>query len=399
MADAPPLKIVHVLRAPMGGVLRHVRDLSTVQAEAGHRVGIICDTPGTAGYNETLLEALVPTLSLGLHRVHMARSVGIGDTAAAWQVLKCLKALEPDIVHGHGAKGGVYARAVGASANRTARAARLYSPHGGSLHYDPRSGTGRLYLAVERLLERFCETILFVADYEEATYHSKIGEPHCATRVIHNGLTEEEFAPAVASADAADFLFIGETRMLKGPDLFVDAIEALRQRGHADISGVMVGAGPDRAAIANRISKAGLGDAITLHEPMPARQAFALAHNVVMPSRAEAMPYVVLEALGAGKPLIATRVGGIPEIMGVGSAALVDPSLPDLIEAMDRTLTEPDWLASQMPDATDLRSRFSADAMASSVVAAYREALLRARPEGAERHKTARRAGRSSNVS
>ncbi len=65
-----------------------------------------------------------------------------------------------------------------------------------------------------------------------------------------------------------------------------------------------------------QVNRLGLDSAITFFDPMPARQAFAMARTVVVPSRAEAMPYIVLETLAAARPLIATRVGGIPEILG-----------------------------------------------------------------------------------
>ncbi|WP_306118582.1 MULTISPECIES: glycosyltransferase [unclassified Roseitalea] len=373
------MRIVHVLRAPMGGVLRHVRDLARAQAEAGHAVGLVCDVQGTQGYDEAALEALAPKLALGLHRVRMARSIGFADIASARKILKILRRLGPDAVHGHGAKGGVYARAIGRLANRNAPPARLYSPHGGSLHYDPESTAGKVYFAIERLLERHCETILFVADHERAAYRAKIGAPRCATRVVHNGLTPAEFTPVLTAPDAADFLFIGEMRRLKGPDLFVDALAALSDGGKTSVSAVMVGAGPDRAAIEARIAEAGLGDVVALRPPMPARAAFALARTVVMPSRAEAMPYIVLEALAAGRPLIATDVGGIAEIMGGHGDALIAPTLPDLTAAMAAALDDPGALGRRMPPVDTLRQRFSTAAMAEAITNACREALLQAR--------------------
>lgn len=397
MNEGAPLRIVHLLRPPFGGLMRHVRDLVLAQSAQGHEVGIVCDAPGTVGYHESTLESLKPRLSLGVHRVAIARSVGLSDIGAARTVLSILRPMQPDIVHGHSAKGGVYARALGALSNRRARPARLYSPHGGSLHYDPDSRAGKVYFAIERFLERSCETILFVADYERRTYAAKIGEPRCPTRIVYNGLADSEFEPVTTTADAGDFLFIGEMRLLKGPDLFVEAIGRLRAEGRP-INAVMVGHGPDRDQIAAQVERDGLSDAIDLRPAMPAREAFALARTVVIPSRAEAMPYIVLEALAAGRPLIATDVGGIGEIMGDNRRALVEPDAAALALAMAGALDKPDALAAMMPSTAALKARFSAAVMAEGVMNAYREALTRARANG---NNTAQpqSAPRSSNVS
>ena len=110
---------------------------------------------------------------------------------------------------------------------------------------------------------------------------------------------------------------------------------------------------------------------------MPMRQALALGRLVVLPSRAESLPYVVLETAAAGKPLITTRVGGIPEIYGILSDRLVPAgnvaALADAIAAVSR---EPDAAAAT---AEALRRRvaesFSVDAMVDAVIAGYRQAL------------------------
>lgn len=108
---------------------------------------------------------------------------------------------------------------------------------------------------------------------------------------------------------------------------------------------------------------------------MPAREAFALAHIVVVPSRAEAMPYIVLETLAAGKTMIATAVGGIPEIFGAGSPVLARPDAGELATRMADALEDPTGFAALMPDMADLRARFGADAMAASIEKAYFAAL------------------------
>jgi glycosyltransferase involved in cell wall biosynthesis len=108
---------------------------------------------------------------------------------------------------------------------------------------------------------------------------------------------------------------------------------------------------------------------------MPAREAFSLARTVVVPSRAEAMPYIVLEALAAGMPMIATAVGGIPEIFGAGSCALVTPDADELAARMAASVEDPQGFRASMPDADTLRARFGGDVMAHEIERAYFSAL------------------------
>jgi glycosyltransferase involved in cell wall biosynthesis len=376
MPDMDTLRIVHVLRAPMGGLFRHVRDLALAQEAEGHAVAVLCDAAGTAGYNEAMVAELERGTTLGVKRVPMRREVGPRDLIDARNVLKILKELQPNVLHGHGAKGGVFARALGSlvRADRS-RVARLYSPHGGSLHYDRRSNAGRVYFRVERLLERATDHILFVAAYEKRVYAEKIGEPSCPWSINHNGLRDEEFTPVHRMPDAADFLFLGELRMLKGPDIFLQALAGLRAKGFSEIRAVMVGDGPDKRSVMSLANSLDLSDAIEFRAPMPAREAFALARVFVMPSRAEALPYVVLEALGARIPVIATEVGGIPEIFGPGCPALCAPETDAIATAMRLALEDPDRLQGWMPSESTIRQNFSADTMAANVLRAYRAAL------------------------
>jgi glycosyltransferase involved in cell wall biosynthesis len=111
----------------------------------------------------------------------------------------------------------------------------------------------------------------------------------------------------------------------------------------------------------------------------PARAAFALGRLLVIPSRAESLPYIVLEAAAAGVPIIATRVGGIPEIFGPDSADLVSPGDPAaLARAIGLGLRD---LAGRRAAGARLQARvgesFSTEAMTDAVLAAYRAALAR----------------------
>ncbi|GLS33404.1 Glycosyltransferase involved in cell wall bisynthesis [Mesorhizobium albiziae] len=373
------LRIVHCFRSPVGGIFRHVRDLTEAQVAAGHVVGIVCDSTTGGEFEERLFDDLESTLALGVRRTPMQRHIGPGDIASAWRTYKLIKELQPDVIHGHGAKGGVYARVFGSLLRVSrSRVARLYSPHGGSLHYDETTMTGKFFFGLERLMEHFTDHLLFVSEYERRAFRRKIGRPHAPNSLVYNGLRESEFEPVAPAPDAADLLYIGMMRDLKGPDIFIDALAAAEKTLGRPISAVMVGDGDDLPRYQAQVARLGLADRVQFKPAMPARQAFALARLVVVPSRAEAMPYIVLEALGAGKPMIASAVGGIPEIFGAGAPGLVVPVPAELASLMATALQDMSAYSALMPQLPDLRLRFGSDVMAHQIEQIYFSALGKA---------------------
>ena len=237
------LNVLYVLRAPVGGLFRHVVDLARGVAARGHRVGLIADATTGGAQAETTLAALAPELALGLSRVAMSRQIGPRDLTALAHVARRVAEVEADVVHGHGAKGGAYARLAAAP-----RALRVYTPHGGSLHYRWSSPTGAVYLALERALLRRTDLFLFESAYGRDVFRAKVGDPGAAARVVHNGVTEAEFAPVAPDPQATDLVFIGELRALKGIDVLIEAIALLAQGGRR-VTATIVGDGPDRAAL------------------------------------------------------------------------------------------------------------------------------------------------------
>lgn len=379
MAEAPPLRIVHCFRSPIGGIFRHVRDLAEQHSAAGHQVGILCDSSTGGAHEDRLFEQIMPYLSLGVTRFPIGRSVGLKDMAALAEAYKLIKELQPDILHGHGAKGGVIARLIGSLLRvRRYRVARLYSPHGGSLHFASRSLSGQGVFAAERVLERMTESISFVCDYERRTYEAKIGKPRCAATRVYNGISERDFARIAVRPDGVDFAYIGMLRDLKGPDVFINAFAEAERLVGRPLSGLVIGDGPDLENYRRMVEQKGLGRRIDFRPAMPITQAFAYSDIIVVPSRAEAMPYIVLEALAAEKTVIASRVGGIPEILGSDSEALIEPGRADLFGAtMAKALADPDWAKRTMPGPEAFHSRFSAVVMARELEALYRAQLAR----------------------
>jgi glycosyltransferase involved in cell wall biosynthesis len=374
-----PLKILHVFRAPVGGLFRHVLDLTREQVARGHHVGLIADSNTGGARAEATLNELAPSLALGLTRIPMRRHIGPGDAVVMSHVMGRIAQTGVDVVHGHGAKGGAYAR----MALNTRRAVRAYTPHGGSLLFGHDTLAGKFYLATEKVLMLRGDLFLFESAYSAEIFRRKIGTPAGLVRVVHNGVSRKEFEPIVARPDATDLVFMGEFRPVKGIDVLIDAIAQLHRAGRT-VTTTLVGDGPDRAALLDQVSRLGLADIVRFRPAMPAREAQALGRIMVIPSRAESLPYVVLEAAAAGLPLITTKVGGIPEIYGTLTDTLVPAEdVGALAQTIARTLDHPDATADLAKRVQErVASSFSVDTMVDGVLSAYETALARLKDHG-----------------
>lgn len=366
-----PLKILHCLRAPVGGLFRHVIDVATAQAAAGHSVGVVCAATGDA-LTETRLRAFAPALRLGLHRLPMSRDIGLGDFRAWRQVVTLARNLEVDVLHGHGAKGGAYARLAARGLKKARGGLKCYyTPHGGSLHYGSNTLAGQIYGRLERQLELWTDGIIFESRYAANRYANQIGTPKCATTIIHNGLSAGEFDPVATAPDAADFVFVGELRTLKGVDVALDALAIVNRS--RPVTAIFAGAGPDSEAFKAQAQALGIDARVTFAGPMRAREAFAKGRVLLMPSRAESLPYIILEAIAAGLPVLATNVGGIPEIIAEPFGPLLPPGdAGALAAAMDDALARPDLARMKAEGLHEsIREAFTIEVMSAAITDFY----------------------------
>ena len=366
------LKIVHVLRAPLGGLFRHVIDLVQGQAARGHHVGLILDSTTGGARAEAVLRELTPCLALGYERVAIPRELGLRDLPALRSVMRRIGELAPDVLHGHGAKGAALVRLA---PNVTGKV-RAYTPHGGSLVYSPGTVSGGFYRTLERLLNFRTDLFLFESTYAADLFRDKIDSPRGMVRVVRNGVSSAEFDPVVVQSDATDFVCVGELRPVKAIDILIEAIAILKQSGHP-VTATVVGEGPDEAKLKAQVRERGLVDEVRFVGFQPARVAFSMGRMLVIPSRAESLPYVVLEATAAGLPVIGTKVGGVPEIFGPDSDSLVPPDdIPALVAAMRAATIDPTAANSVAQHIrARVRAEFSVDRMVDGGLAAYREAL------------------------
>jgi glycosyltransferase involved in cell wall biosynthesis len=372
VVEGQPLRILHATRAPVGGIFRHILDLANGQADRGHHVGIVTDSLTGGERAEQALAEIAPRLKLGVHRLAIRREPLPTDLLVWLRFQRLIRQLQPDVLHGHGAKAGAFMRLRTASKDRI----RVYTPHGGSLHFPLATLKGSIYARIERALMNDTDLFLFESAFARNTYQRTIGTPKGLVRCVFNGVTADEFDPVTKAGDATDLLYVGEFRHIKGADLVIDAVARLRADGRP-VTLTLAGDGEETANLKAQVERLGLGEAVRFIGHVKARYGFSKGSLLVVPSRGDSMPYVVIEAAAAGIPMIGANVGGIPEIFGPHTEALFAPGI---VAAMADTI---EMALDDEPAAQErtraLRERvfvhFSQKAMVEGVLAGYRDAF------------------------
>jgi glycosyltransferase involved in cell wall biosynthesis len=372
-SPAEPLRILHAVRAPVGGIIRHILDLADGQVDQGHQVGIVADSLTGGPRADAALTEIAPRLTLGVHRIAIHREPHPFDLFAYAKLSRLIGRLNPHVLHGHGAKAGAFVRARGAVKGKI----RVYTPHGGSLHYPLSTRKGQFYSKLERALMNRTELFLFESAFARNTYQRTIGIPKGLVRCVFNGVAAKEFDPLITAEDATDIVYVGEFRHIKGADILIDAIARLRAGGRS-VTLTLGGDGEEMQALQAQCERLGLTSAVRFLGHVPARVGFSKGRLLVVPSRGDSMPYVVIEAAAAGIPILAAKVGGIPEILGQDHANLVPPdNVPALADAIAAAMSDPSGMRER---AKALRERvllhFSQKAMVDGVLTAYADAFV-----------------------
>ncbi len=374
VSNAEPLRILHATRAPVGGIFRHILDLANGQIDRGHDVGIITDSLTGGERAEAALAEIAPRLALGVHRLAIRREPSASDPLVWMQLQRLIRNAGPDVLHGHGAKAGAFIRMRRASKS----AIRVYTPHGGSLHYPLDTKKGAFYGMLERVLMPRTDLFLFESAFARDTYARNIGSPKSLVRCVFNGVNGQEFDPVPLADDATDLVYVGEFRHIKGADLLIDAVARLRADGR-NVTLTLAGDGEETSALKAQIASLGLETAVRFLGHVKARYGFSKGRLLVVPSRGDSMPYVVIEAAAAGIPMIAADVGGIPEVFATHRDALfTSSSVGAMADAIETAL---DDRTAVLARAQTLRERifqhFSQNAMVDGVLASYRDALAK----------------------
>jgi glycosyltransferase involved in cell wall biosynthesis len=334
-----PLNILQVLEPSGGGSGRHFLDLSRTLAERGHAV--------TAIYSPTRAEerfvAELKSLRLkAVHSVPMNRSPSPSDFKAWRAINGIIRNGGPfDILHGHSSKAGALIRMRGSGI------ARIYTPHAFRTMDPTLGGKGRaIFGGVESLFGHYLTDALICVSRDEHVHAAQFLKiPERILHTVVNGVSPPPNGDRAAirtrlgvRPDAFVFGFVGRLSEQKAPERLLGAFERIAaDLPHTELA--MIGFGPLEQELRARIAAGGLGDRIHLTADIAGPDAMQAFDVLAMPSRYEAMSYVMLEAAASGLPLILSDVGGASTVLedgANGSLIANSDDVGELAEAMAR---------------------------------------------------------------
>jgi glycosyltransferase involved in cell wall biosynthesis len=312
------------------------------------------------------------------------------DLRALWRLYRLFRRERPTIVHSRTAK----ARFLAPLAARLARVpVVIQTIHGFSFNNEVDRFRG-VYVLLERAVARLCHTNVVVSevDLEEGT-RLRILRPE-TTALIRSGVDIRKMNrvdPSAAAAVRARYAPEGETLITlvgrlsrpKTPEVVVEAA-ALVLRDHPGARFLLVGDGDEREALNSRIESLGLSDRVLLlglRHDVP--EILAATDVVLHSSTHEGLPKTVLEGMAAGKPVVATAVGGVPVVVEDGVTGLLVPSSdPEgLATAVLRIIADPAAAEQLTKEASRRLFRFSHERTLEDTEALY----TRLDPAGAPR--------------
>ncbi|ASW06131.1 glycosyltransferase family 4 protein [Rhizobium sp. 11515TR] len=372
------LSLLQVLEPSGGGSGRHFLDLCRAMQHRGHSV--------TAIYSPVRAEpTFVAELeNIGLDNViplGMRRAPGPWDLTAWWQLRKIAATHGPfDLIHGHSSKAGALTRLRLPGR----RVPVLYTPHAFRT-MDPTLGVkGRLiYGGIERLLGTWLTDRLVCVSQDEYNHALSLGIPEKRLRVVVNGVNAPPLSQRAAirrrygiPQEALLFGFVGRMTQQKAPERLIAAfarIAAQLPQAHL----LMIGIGELADTAREMIKGAGLEDRARIDGSVPGVTAIDAFDVVVMPSRYEAMSYVMLEAAAAGKPLLLADVGGARTVLEHGKNGYIVPNSdnPEALAAAMARLGDPTLLANFTAEARRRKDEYTLAGMADATEKIYHDLL------------------------
>ena len=347
--ERKPRLLLVITLAERGGAQSYVASLLPAVAErydttlAAYGHGPLSEAAGAAGVEFVSLR-------------HVRRALNpCRDVLGLVELLALIRRRRPDIVHASSSKAGILGRLAAWLAGVPIR---IFTVHGWA--FAAYAGVpGRVYRVAERSMLPLTSATICVAEYER-----RVGIAAGACRaeetvVIPNAVQVSALPRAGQRGGVVELISVGR---LRAPKDFITLARALARLERGSFRASLVGEGPDRSMIEAELRQLGLGDSVRLlGDRSDVPRLLAEADVFVCSSRSEGMPVSIIEAMAVGLPVVASAVGGVPEmvddqrtglLVAPGAAAPLADALARLIG--DRALREQMGLAGR----TDALQRY-----------------------------------------
>jgi len=359
-----PPRLLIVSQPQLAGVPGHVLEL-VAGLEDRWRLTVACPR------DSELWRGLEHRAGVELHEIAAARRPSAADLRSLLLLLRLVR--RADVVHGHSSKAGFLARVAAMLRGRTQRC--VFTPHGWSW-WAFSGARSRAYRVLEKLAAPWCHAILTVSEHErDAALAAGVGRRE-QYRVVRNGVSLARF-DATPCPQPGRAIMVGRFDAPKRHDLAVRALALLRAH-LPDATLDLVGDGPLRAPVESLATSLGLDGAVRFlgqRDDVPAL--LSQATCVMLASDYEGCPLTVLEGMAAGVPVVATRFGGIDEVVDHGRTGLVCEATPQALAAALQRVLGDAAAARAMGDAAraEARARFGRERMVAEIEAVYGEVL------------------------
>jgi glycosyltransferase involved in cell wall biosynthesis len=338
-------KILHIItQSDFGGAQRYIFDLATNLDKSQYSVTV------AAGGNEELFTRLKGSNLAVFKLKKLIRPISpISDILAYFEIKKLIKELKPDVVHLNSSKAGV----LGSLAAKKQKVPKIiYTAHGFVFNEPLNPIIKWIYKLVELSNAKRVDRIIAVSEYDKQT-GIKAGIDENKITTIHNGIDPN--IPFLSREESRSKLNIQSSKPVigcianfyytKGLDVLIQAMSGI------DAQLTIIGDGMLRTRLEQQIKKLNLSNKVFLAGPIPSASIYLKAFDLfALASRKEGLSYTILEATSANIPIVATRVGGTPEIIQDNiNGYLADPENPnELAKKISLALTKP--LKTQLED-------------------------------------------------
>jgi glycosyltransferase involved in cell wall biosynthesis len=257
---------------------------------------------------------------------HLRRNIlPLHDSFALLEIIALIRKEKPDLLHTHTTKAGMLGRVAG----WMTRTRTIHTPHGHLFYGYFGKGRERFYVLLEQMAARFCERIITISEDERRAYLYKGMGNTKKVVTVYNGIDTKQFPGDEKKARAELGIaqgvpmvgFVGRLEEIKGPDRFVEAakeVKAVCPQAHL----VMAGDGPMKEELMRMARGIPHLHFLGYREDIP--DLMAAFDLVMIPSRNDGFNLVAVEGMASSKPIVATAVGGLTEVVGDGGI-LVQP--------------------------------------------------------------------------